>query len=456
MSSNEQDESVQWTSGDSQNATGTTAPQQSENANQANGNPNVSQGNNHNNTFLHPGARAIFEGTVSGDGPYECRNRPEQASCSPQSRIPSRPSAEEQTALSLKTHHALKQDDIVLMCCAQSYSAASMERVAPTLYSTRVFHRYEGCGEYANSSPVPGVMTDRTNRTNRLRDTASIRRSVASARWNIAQTTRAALGSGRREAALPIVQVFAGLVTLYRGVGCSGTLGRGYRAREALESRRKALRLTRVKEIDTGDIEQRNRSKVRMESREQPTSLGCKARGLAGGKVKGKGPNRPKRGKVRSAKLLCAGHINILRGMGIFVSVESVQVFYFCEMTGARLWWSLSPSLRMRGVLVVPWVQSTVTAEMSDFVTSVTDDFPWVASSPPPHEWPTQKLCANELKLLYPLESQAFVAVFACLFVTLGNPISVGDHLFGKWYVHPAQSLVSQSLEGAPATPFRD
>ncbi|KAH9013557.1 hypothetical protein EDB84DRAFT_1444194 [Lactarius hengduanensis] len=73
MSSNEQDESVQWTSGDAQNATGTTAPQQSENANQANVNPNASQGNNHNNTFLHPGARAIFEGTVSGDGPYECR-----------------------------------------------------------------------------------------------------------------------------------------------------------------------------------------------------------------------------------------------------------------------------------------------------------------------------------------------------------------------------------------------
>ncbi|KAH9170402.1 hypothetical protein EDB89DRAFT_1907772 [Lactarius sanguifluus] len=72
MSSNAQ-KSGQLTSGDAQNALETDSSQPGQNANQTNNNNfNASQGNQ-NNAFSHPGARAIFEGAMSGDGPYECR-----------------------------------------------------------------------------------------------------------------------------------------------------------------------------------------------------------------------------------------------------------------------------------------------------------------------------------------------------------------------------------------------
>ncbi|KAH9032033.1 hypothetical protein EDB85DRAFT_1890874 [Lactarius pseudohatsudake] len=83
MSSNEQDGSVQWTSGDVLKTSG-SEPQQEQNPNQGNdgeGENHDSERNvNENNvaatataTFAHPGARAIFEGSATGDGPYLCK-----------------------------------------------------------------------------------------------------------------------------------------------------------------------------------------------------------------------------------------------------------------------------------------------------------------------------------------------------------------------------------------------
>ncbi|KAH9070950.1 hypothetical protein EDB83DRAFT_2313688 [Lactarius deliciosus] len=72
MSSNAQDESVQWTSGDV--SSGTSTPQQQQSLDQVNANDNESNAAaTAAASFSHPGARAILEGAASGDGPYRCR-----------------------------------------------------------------------------------------------------------------------------------------------------------------------------------------------------------------------------------------------------------------------------------------------------------------------------------------------------------------------------------------------